>query len=64
MKLNFRRRLALVLSALGMILATLCLCKTNSLTMMGFFALGLPLHALSILVYLYDLAIVSRERGA
>lgn len=54
-----RRRFALVCSALGFVITTVCLHRTTPLTMLAFFNLALPLYALGILVYLYDIAVIA-----
>lgn len=54
--MNSRRKLALACSFFGFVLASACLYRTTPLSMMAFFSGALPLFALGIIVYLYDLA--------
>ncbi|MBI5247577.1 MAG: hypothetical protein HY923_10380 [Elusimicrobia bacterium] len=56
--MNTRRKIALACSFLGFVLATVCLHRTTPLSMMAFFSGALPLFALGILIYLYDLAAI------
>ena len=56
--MSTRRKIALACSFLGFFLATVCLYRTTPLSMMAFFSGALPLFALGILIYLYDLAVV------
>ena len=56
--MNTRRKIALTCSLLGFIIATACLYQTTPLVMMAFFSGALPLFALGIIIYLYDLATI------
>ncbi len=56
--MNARRKLALACSLAGFALSSACLYKTTPLSMMAFFSGALPLFALGIFVYIYDLALI------
>ena len=59
--MNTRRRVAVACSILGFAVSTVCLHHTTPLTMLAFFNGALPLFALGIVVYLYDLATIMLE---
>lgn len=56
--MNKRRKFALGCSFLGFVLTSVCLYRTTPLAMTAFFSAALPLFALGIVVYLYDLATI------
>lgn len=63
--MNKLRKFALACSFLGFVLTSVCLYRTTPLTMTAFFSAALPLFALGILAYLYDLItiVLALRRG-
>lgn len=59
--MSWRIRTAIGLISLTMAFMVWCLVQTTALSMTGFFAIGLPLYGLGVLLFVWEILLDLRE---